>query len=516
MKICYVANSRFPSERAHMTQIVAMCNAFASLGHEVTLLVTDRKTYTTETPEVFFGTKLNFSIVKVSVPDIAGRSETISPTLLPYLFHLQRMVYAYRVIRYATKHPSACLYGRDEWVLWFISLFTKIPLVWESHEARYSFAARRFLRKQFPLIVISEGIRDFYIQKGIPRERILVAHDAVDTRFFAEHFASQKAREMLNITSRRPVVMYIGGLEAWKGSETLFEASKNQDAFETYVIGGREDELEKFRQKYPYVHFLGPRPYRDLPALQQAADVLVIPNTATVTLSALYTSPLKLFSYMTAQRPIVASRIPSITNILNDTEAYFFTADDADDLQHVIKTVIQHPEEAHEKAQRAHEKSLHYTWGKRAEDILVFFMEHARSSYVIEAVHLENKTHIQIIVFIFVGGFVAVFNYVSFYLSYAVIGFSYIFASIISFVLTVFVSYLSQKNITFRAVGVQKKKTVRHIGLFYANALFGLFLNTCILFVSVNFLGLSPYVSQGISIIVLASYNFFIYRRILT
>ncbi len=372
MKLCYVANSRFPSERAHMTQIVQMCNAFVEHGHEVTLLVTDRKTDIQESPEIFFGVPLNFSISRISVPDIAGWSPKIPVVLHPYLFFIQRLTFAFWSARHIQKNTYTHLYGRDEWILWFISFLTKVPIVWESHEARYSFASRKLLRKQFPLVVISEGIRDFYTQRGISRERILVAHDAVDNRFFADHLSTDEAREMLGMKPQKPVAMYIGGLEKYKGAVTFFEATKNQDTFEAYVVGGKENELPLFREEYPHVHFLGPRPYRELPLVQQAADVLVIPNTGTVLLSALYTSPLKLFSYMTAEKPIVASRIPSITSVLSDSDAFFFIADDAVDLQRAIRRAITQPDEAQEKAEQAYKKSLEYTWENRAKKILDF------------------------------------------------------------------------------------------------------------------------------------------------
>ena len=43
MKILYLANIRFPSDRAHATQIFNMCNGFASNGADTTLVVADRK-----------------------------------------------------------------------------------------------------------------------------------------------------------------------------------------------------------------------------------------------------------------------------------------------------------------------------------------------------------------------------------------------------------------------------------------------------------------------------------------
>lgn len=372
MKICYVANSRFPSERAHMTQIVQMCNAFAHLGHQVTLLVTDRKTDITETAETFFGTRIDFTVARVAVPDVAGRSPRIPSVLRPYLFFIQRVAFTCRAILHVKQHRYTHLYGRDEWILWLMSLFTDTPIVWESHEARYSFPARRLLAKGVSLVVISEGIRDFYLQKSVAENRVLVAHDAVDARFFEPHVPVRDARRLLGIETTKPVVMYIGGLEDWKGAETLFEASRDQESFLTYVVGGKEREISDMRAKYPHVHFLGSRPYRELPVIQQAADVLVIPNTARIPLSALYTSPLKLFSYMTARKPIVASRVPSITNVLASDDAYFFTPDNPDSLREAIVTAISDTNRSSANAVRAYAKSLRYTWQSRAETILRF------------------------------------------------------------------------------------------------------------------------------------------------
>jgi glycosyltransferase involved in cell wall biosynthesis len=371
MNICYVANNRFPSERAHMTQMVHMCNAFAKLGHEVTYLVTDRNTSIKEDPETFFGMPLLFTVDKVSVPDVSGRSSRIPHIFHPALFFVQRFVYAYRASRYIRERKFDIVYGRDEWILWLLTWWITTRMVWESHEARFSFAARKLV-KEIPLVVISEGIRDFYSTHKVDPTRILVAYDAVDERFFESLPTSISARMKLGIVSVKPIVLYIGGLESWKGAETLCEAGENQELFEVGIIGGKEKEVSELRLKYPHVHFFGSYPYRELPTLQQAADILVIPNTGTIPLSTLYTSPLKLFTYMTSRKPIVASSIPSITNVLSPDEAFFFTPDSAHDLQQTIQYVLQNPEESKEKSERAYQKSLHSTWLVRARNIVAF------------------------------------------------------------------------------------------------------------------------------------------------
>lgn len=371
MHICYVANSRFPSERAHMTQIVSMCNAFSMLGHRVTLFVTNRRTDISALPEAHFGVPFLFKVKRVAVFDGAGISHHIPRFLQRWAFFAQRITFTVNTLLHPSLASADVVYGRDEWILWMLSLFTEKRLVWESHEAHYGFAAKRLLRKRIPVVTISEGIRDFYRERGVPTSQLFVAHDGMDERFFKKRLSSTLAREMLDIPICGNVVMYIGGLDTWKGIITFCESGKNVTDFSLYVVGGKEHEIRDLKERFPWVIFLGARDYKELPEVQQAADILVIPNTARIPLSALYTSPLKLFSYMASCVPIVASRIPSITTVLSEREAYFFTPDDPVSLRDTVRTALSDIV-AKDKAKRAYQKSKEYTWEKRAESILAF------------------------------------------------------------------------------------------------------------------------------------------------
>jgi glycosyltransferase involved in cell wall biosynthesis len=355
-----------------MAQIVQMCRAFTEIGNEVTLLVTDRVTHITESPEEYYGSTIKFKVERLRVPDIAGNITKIPPIFHLFAYSLQRLVFAYRASRFIRSRTFDVIYGRDEWILWLLSLLVIPKVVWESHEAKLTFAARRLLSRMEKFVVISEGIRDFYVSRGIEAERMFVAHDAVDVRFFEPHISREDARARLGINTAKPVVMYIGGLEDWKGAGTLFLASKNQSAFEVYVIGGKEQEIELYQQRYPHVHFLGQRPYRELPQNQQAADVLVIPNTGKERLASHYTSPLKLFAHMTSKCQIVASCVPSITNVISDTDATFFAPDDPQSLREALLLVLDRLDEMAGKIQSAYEKSKRYTWGARAACICDF------------------------------------------------------------------------------------------------------------------------------------------------
>ena len=135
------------------------------------------------------------------------------------------------------------------------------------------------------------------------------------------------------------------------------------------IIGGEHEQVTSLQSKYPRVRFLGFRPYRELADNQAAADVLILPNTGKDEISALFTSPLKLFTYMASGRPIVASDLPSIREVLDESCAYFVPPDDAQALARAIAAALK-DSAAQQKAARARELVVSYTWAARAKKIL--------------------------------------------------------------------------------------------------------------------------------------------------
>jgi glycosyltransferase involved in cell wall biosynthesis len=118
------------------------------------------------------------------------------------------------------------------------------------------------------------------------------------------------------------------------------------------------------------VVLVGQRPWREIPLWLKAARVLVLPNTGREEISRHYTSPLKLFEYMASGTPIVASDIPSIREIMNDTMGFFAVADDAESFARAIERALGDPEEAARRAEQARADVRKYTWARRAEEIL--------------------------------------------------------------------------------------------------------------------------------------------------
>ncbi|MBY0293963.1 glycosyltransferase family 4 protein, partial [Patescibacteria group bacterium] len=162
---------------------------------------------------------------------------------------------------------------------------------------------------------------------------------------------------------------YIGRLDGWKGTDTLLKAStKLPNDIRVAVIGGEPQQVERLRTSYPNVIFLGYRPYAELAHNQAAADVLVVPNTAKNDVSVRFTSPLKLIAHMASHRPIVASDLPSIRELVDDTSAVLVTPDSAEALAEGIQKALVQPE----IAEKAYLRASELDWSARAQRILGF------------------------------------------------------------------------------------------------------------------------------------------------
>ncbi len=355
MKIAFVANVRMPTEKAHGIQIVKTCEALADVGHDVILLVPKRKTGITENPFSYYGAKKNFVIEALPAWD------TVSFGMVGFI--LETLSFAFSVRKYLHRASVDVVYGRDELVL------ACLPhgYVWESHTGAWGWVARMVAGKARKMVTITQGLKDFYVERGIAEDRIVVAHDGVDVAQFENKETKAVSRKRLLLPPKARIAMYVGRLDGWKGTETFLEASRKIPDTLFVVIGGEEKQIRELSPRYPYVRFLGPRPYKELKDNMASADVLVLPNTGMDEVSVRFTSPLKLFAYMASGIPITASDLPSIREVLDDTSAYLVPADDAGALAEGITSALS---DKGVRAKEALNRVRTYSWAERARSIL--------------------------------------------------------------------------------------------------------------------------------------------------
>lgn len=361
MRIAYLANVRFPSERAHAVQIAHMCQVFAEEGADVTLFANTRVRGNINDASKYFKVDFKFSLERVW-------HGYFSPKIkISYYFSELFFAINFLIAKKITKFDI--LYSRHEWILWILSFFiNNKKLVWESHEAHYSLPARRILKRRIRTVVISEGILEVYKENGHEVSQFLVAHDGIDESFFGDVETKSQVRERLGLPQDRKIALYIGGFDEWKGVDIFFKASEKTPDVLFVAIGGNEEQVNQYKIKYPRVMFLGARPYHELKDNQQAGDVLVVPNTAKNKLSEKLTSPLKLFAHMTSGVPLVISDIPSLTRVTGYEYVTTFDPDNEESLSFAIKEALR----LSKNSQFLREMSLKYTWKTRANSIMKF------------------------------------------------------------------------------------------------------------------------------------------------
>lgn len=336
-----------------------MCEAFADLGHAVELVVPLRAATPNTDPYEYVGAKRNFRITKLPCLDFSATGNgrflywlrTLSFLMVACLylfFRRSELIY--------TREPAASLFFRD--------------FAFEAHAVTPRLSAA--LKNARTVIAITSFIKEELVAGGVPAERIVIAPDGVDLAPFSSTEGKEEARTRLGLPNGK-LALYLGRVDAWKGHDALFGAAAFLEDVTVAVIGADEQDLSSLRVAHPRVVFVPFRPYKEVADNQAAADVLLLPNTAKNSMSARYTSPLKLFTYMASGVPIVASDLPSIREVLDESTAYLVPPDDAQALAQGIRMALTDTEGAQARASAARAKVEHYTWQKRAERILASF-----------------------------------------------------------------------------------------------------------------------------------------------
>jgi glycosyltransferase involved in cell wall biosynthesis len=106
-----------------------------------------------------------------------------------------------------------------------------------------------------------------------------------------------------------------------------------------------------------------------LAIIQKVADILLMPFPKKAHYE-YFMTPLKMFEYMASKRPIIASDLPSIREILNEENCFFCQPGNTDNLAAVIKNVLNTPLLAEQKSYQAYQDVLPHTWQRRAQRII--------------------------------------------------------------------------------------------------------------------------------------------------
>lgn len=387
-RILYLADVRFPIERANGIQTMETCHALAREGHDVELVVRPDTHAPPRDPFVYYGLPPNERL-RVEAAPVRGPA---AARRIGYLSFAAGRVAGSRADVVMTRDLGVAS------LLVQLPRALRPPVIFESHGYARDVAAA------LPALIPSAAAPSPWKLRRLARREAGVWQKAegyvtITAGLAADLEARFGSRAHLHVIpdgarvdagppgaapgNMQPVAAYAGHLYAWKGVDVLLEALARVPGVGGLIIGGHPGEPDLARLQAQAaglgiadrVTFTGMvEPSRVAPMLRQAT-LLVLPNPASA-ISDRSTSPLKLFEYMAAGRAIVASDLPSIREVLHHEEdALLVPPGDPDAMAAAIARLAGDPALAARLGRAAAAAVPAYSWARRAERLAALFAE---------------------------------------------------------------------------------------------------------------------------------------------
>jgi glycosyltransferase involved in cell wall biosynthesis len=363
MKLYYLSDSLIPSQAANSVQVMKMCTAFAKLGHAVTLFAR-KNTVLSVDPYDYYGLK----------PDFQLRYYTLMTAKRVKSFKRVSTWLTRWQIRVAS--PDL-IYGRDAKMLLAVATLG-IPFVFEEHflsAKRIRRLERIFNQPNFMrLVVITRALMDDCLAQcsSLDTSKIFVAQDGADASLAHGYPGVQLPGNYR--------IGYLGHLYPGKGMKIISKLPVRCPYATFHIVGGEQKDVMYWQSQLSSksnMHFHGFVPHRDTSSYLRAFDVVLAPYQHRVEARSgmeisRWMSPLKVFEYMAAGKPIIASDLPVLREVLeNGRNALLVPPEDTAAWVNAIH--LLHDDVAlrqHLGRQALQDFNTKYSWDIRAKAVL--------------------------------------------------------------------------------------------------------------------------------------------------
>lgn len=373
-RMLLVFHGRFPSEKAASLFAAKSAEAFVSEGQETVLVVPRRRNRLEGDPYDFYSVNRSFIIKYLPCIDLYGVPGLSSVAFVLSYLSFSLSFFVYLLFGSSKKHDY--VYS-NELLPAFFATCVGYDVFYEMHdfpESKIGLFAFMVSRMKGVVVHNTWKAKRFFEICPYWKKPILMERNAVDVKIFSQKVDQIEARKRLGIQYAGSLVVYTGHLYEWKGVDVLAKAAiRFPSSVRAVFVGGTDQDVERFRGlygSYPGVQIVGHRPHSEISLWQQAATVLVLPNSGKENISKYYTSPMKLFEYMASGRPIIASDLPSITEVLDSSNAFLVEADSPESLNKAILLAVSDRDTSSARASKALEDVQRYSWSNRACRIL--------------------------------------------------------------------------------------------------------------------------------------------------
>lgn len=188
------------------------------------------------------------------------------------------------------------------------------------------------------IITVSEPLKEDLINRGVPNNKIVVYPNCIDPDIFdptkITDETSNDVRKKYNLDQKHNVLTFIGTFGKWHGVDVLAQSIKSlvdnhQDWLDKnkvhFLIVGDGFEMPKIKKLIghpPYKNYstlTGLIPQDNAPSYLKTSDILLSPHVPNSDGSKFFGSPTKLFEYMAMKKPIIASKLEQIAEVLSES-----------------------------------------------------------------------------------------------------------------------------------------------------------------------------------------------------
>ena len=174
------------------------------------------------------------------------------------------------------------------------------------------------IRHAFAVIAVCPALVDLAHKNGAKRVLLLQDISLLD-RFQPSKDITDLRQDM---GTNKVLLLYVGNLEGYQGIDLLLDsfalATQHRAELALAIIGGQSQDITHYQKKAEQLgisgmcRFFGPRPVNDISAYLDQADILLSPRIIG------NNTPMKIYTYLAAGKALLATRIYSHTQALND------------------------------------------------------------------------------------------------------------------------------------------------------------------------------------------------------
>jgi glycosyltransferase involved in cell wall biosynthesis len=415
MRLLYLGNTDVPQTKARAIQIVHTCHALARAGTDVTLAVGRRGRGGSVQALHEYGLAPHARLRLLRLP-IVRIPPSAPPRVLAQFSRVWQASYlaglaAALPFELARRRPDV-VFARDLRTARLAAGPTHMVgarLVFEVHGLPSYEVAHGAGRANLPvsevarlraledavferadtIVTITECARQILIDEyGVPSDKVKTVADGTTVGTLTPQPLRGANIDCVDIPlpaareGGRPEIYYVGQLYPWKGAGLVIDVAARLPEANVVIVGGQTNwtmddpdiaalgERSRDLGVAERVELRGHVPYDRVPDVLSAASVALLP-LPDEPVARLFTSPLKLFDYMAAGVPIVASDLPALREVLRHEEnALLARPEDPDAFAAAVRRVLNDPALAVRLGRQARVDVAGYSWDARARALL--------------------------------------------------------------------------------------------------------------------------------------------------